>query len=44
MLANILVTPDFDKNENLEYSIFKFLQKENQNLEYSRFSFSKGKI
>ena len=37
MLTQILVTPDFDKNENLEYSRFRILQKENQNLEYSRF-------
>ena len=37
MLTQILVTPDFDKNENLEYSRFEILQKENRNLEYSRF-------
>ena len=37
MLIQIFVTPDFDKNENLEYFRSKTLQKENQNLEYSRF-------
>ena len=37
MLAQILVAPDFDENENLEYSRFKILIKENSNLEYSRF-------
>ena len=37
MLAQILLTPDFDKNENLEYSRFYILPLENENLEYSRF-------
>ena len=37
MLAQILVTPDFDENENLEYSRFNILPFENENLEYSRF-------
>ena len=39
MLTQILVTPDFDENENLEYSRFNILPFENENLEYSRFSF-----
>ena len=29
-MSQILVTPDFYKNENLEYSRFEILQKENQ--------------
>ena len=38
MLIQILVTPDFFKKENLEYSRFYILPKKNENLEYSRFT------
>ena len=36
MLAQILVPPDFDENENLEYSRFEILQKENSDLVWKK--------